>query len=134
VPVAAPAHGARPEAAAAEVPVAEAAAPDQFEISWVFENDKDATLEKIREQVGPDDVIPSISEFFGAAFLYENEIHELFGLNVEGINLDLQGQLYKTATKVPFSHAAVKARLEALASKTAAEAEAKVAATTETKA
>jgi hypothetical protein len=48
---------------------------------------------------------------------------------VEGINLDLQGQLYKTATKVPFSHAAVKARLEALAAKNAAAAEAKTAAT-----
>jgi ech hydrogenase subunit D len=129
VPVAVPVHGARPDAAAPEAPAAEAEAPDQFEITWVFENDKDATLEKIREQVGPADVIPSISEFFGAAFLYENEIHELFGLNVEGINLDLQGQLYKTATKVPFSHAAVKARLEALAAKNAAAAEAKTAAT-----
>ena len=128
VPVAAPAHGAKPDEAANGAPVAESAAPDQFEITWVFENDKDATLEKIREQVGPADVIPSISEFFGAAFLYENEIRELFGLNVEGINLDLQGQLYKTATKVPFSHAAVKARLEALAAKTAAPAEAKTAA------
>ena len=132
VPAAAPAHGAKPEAAATEASVGETAAPDQFEITWVFENDKDATLEKIREQVGPADIIPSISEFFGAAFLYENEIHELFGLNVEGINLDLQGQLYKTATKVPFSHAAVKARLEALAAMTAAAAEAK--ATTEAKA
>ncbi len=132
VPAAAPAHGAKPEAAAAEAPVDETAAPDQFEITWVFENDKDATLEKIREQVGPAEIIPSISEFFGAAFLYENEIHELFGLNVEGINLDLQGQLYKTATKVPFSHAAVKARLEALAAKTAAAAAAKD--TTEAKA
>ena len=124
VPVAAPVHGAKPDAAASEAPIAEPAAPDQFEITWVFENDKDATLEKIREQVGPADVIPSISELFGAAFLYENELHELFGLKVEGINLDLQGQLYKTATKVPFSHAAVKARLEALAAKTAAEAKA----------
>ena len=133
VPAAASAHGAKPEAAASEAPAAgasvgETAAPDQFEITWVFENDKDATLEKIREQVGPADIIPSISEFFGAAFLYENEIHELFGLNVEGINLDLQGQLYKTATKVPFSHAAVKARLEALAAMTAAAAEAKATA------
>jgi ech hydrogenase subunit D len=129
VPVAAPAHGAKPDVAASETPAAETQAPDQFEIVWVFENDKDATLEKIREQVGPADAIPSISEFFGAAFLYENEMRELFGLNMEGINLDLQGQLYKTATKVPFSHAAVKARLEALAAKTAAAAEARTAAT-----
>jgi ech hydrogenase subunit D len=57
--------------------------------------------------------VPSISEFFGAAFLYENEIRELFGIDVTGIGVDLRGQLYKTATKVPFSHAAIKARLAA---------------------
>jgi hypothetical protein len=31
------------------------------------------------------------------------------------MGVDLKGQLYKTATKVPFSHAAVKARLAAIA-------------------
>jgi hypothetical protein len=40
-------------------------------------------------------------------------MRELFGLNVVGINLDLQGQLYKTSQKVPFSPSAVRARLEA---------------------
>jgi hypothetical protein len=46
----------------------------------------------------------------------------LFGIDVTGLGLDLGGQLYKTATKVPFSHAAIKARLaarEAAAGKTA---------------
>ena len=124
IPVAAPGHGAP---AAAEAPAAEAApVPDTFEITWVFENDKDASLEKIREIVSPADAVPSISEFFGAAFLYENEMRELFGIKVEGINLDLQGQLYKTATKVPFSHAAVKARLEATQAAAAAKAAAPV--------
>ena len=134
VPSAAPAHGAKP---GAEAPGAEAAAPapETFEIVWAFENDKDHSLEPIRETVTPADAVPSISEFFGAAFLYENEMRELFGLNVEGINLDLQGQLYKTATKVPFSHAAVKARLEAVNAAAAAKATAAAAgATTEPKA
>ena len=46
------------------------------------------------------------------AFLYENEIRELFGVQVDGINVDLQGQLYKTAEKIPFSPSAIRARLE----------------------
>jgi ech hydrogenase subunit D len=124
VPVAGPAHGSKPGSEPAE-PVAaaeSASAPDCFEIIWAFENDKDATLEKIREIVTCRDSIPSISEFFGAAFIYENEMRELFGLQVEGINLDLQGQLYKTATKIPFSHAAVKARLDAVNAAAAAKA------------
>ena len=122
------AHGAPTSAASPATPVtptpsatapdaAEAAsvvdAPGVFEIAWGFV--KDGDFETIREQIVAGDVVPSISEFFGAAFLYENEIRELFGINVTGIGVDLRGQLYKTATRVPFSHAAVKARLAALA-------------------
>jgi uncharacterized protein YjhX (UPF0386 family) len=117
----APVHGA----AAAAVPTAEptpsaspaapseAEAPGRFEIVWAFA--KGGQFETIREEIVAGDEVPSISEFFGAAFLYENEIRELFGIQITGIGLDLKGQLYKTATKVPFSHAAVKARLAALA-------------------
>ena len=121
---AAPAHGAAAPAAAttaAPAPIDEAAlgdaaaveAPGVFEIAWGFA--KEGRFETIREQIVAGDQVPSISEFFGAAFLYENEIRELFGIDVTGIGVDLRGQLYKTATKVPFSHQAVKARLAALA-------------------
>ncbi len=70
-------------------------------------------LELIRETVRSGDEVPSISSVFDGAFLYENELRELFGIDVTGIGLDLRGQLYKTATRVPFSHRAVMARLEA---------------------
>ena len=120
VGAAAPAHAAHGAAGAASsvaspdtapatdtAPAAEA--PNVFEIAWGFV--KDGNLETIREQIVAGDAVPSISEYFGAAFLYENEIRELFGINVEGIGVDLRGQLYKTATKIPFSHAAIKDRL-----------------------
>ena len=96
--------------------------PGSFEITWAFSKDDAAKFESLREVVTAADKVPSVSEFFGAAFLYENEIRELFGIDIEGIGLDLQGQLYKTATKVPFSHAAIKARLVALAAASAAAA------------
>jgi hypothetical protein len=119
----APAAGSAPAAAGAE-PAPEAAhteahvtagaeLPGVFEIAWAFA--LDGQFETIREQIVPGDAVPSISDFFGAAFLYENEIRELFGINVTGIGVDLRGQLYQTATKVPFSHAAIKARLAAVA-------------------
>jgi hypothetical protein len=119
---AAPKHGAAAnEEDPDEMPETPAAdAPGVFEIAWAFAKDRE--FETIREQITADDAVPSISEFFGAAFLYENEIRELFGINVTGIGLDLQGQLYKTNTRVPFSHQAVKARLEVLAAATAAAA------------
>ena len=37
------------------------------------------------------------------AFLYENEIHDLFGVVVKNINIDYGGTLYRTAIKTPFS-------------------------------
>jgi ech hydrogenase subunit D len=83
-----------------------------FDVSWSFA--KDSRLEHLRERVLPGEEVPSISAHFGAAFLYENEMRELFGVNVTGIALDLKGQLYKTATIVPFSPSAIRARLEAL--------------------
>jgi ech hydrogenase subunit D len=120
MPGVAPAHGAHGAGAAPAEPttesVVEVSAPDAagvFEIAWGFA--RDGSFQAIREQIVAGDPVPSISEFFGAAFLYENEIRELFGINIVGIAVDLRGQLYKTATKVPFSHAAVKARLAALA-------------------
>ena len=119
---AAPAHGAAANeeepADPAETPAADA--PCVFEIAWAFAKDRE--FETIREQICVGDAVPSVSEFFGAAFLYENEIRELFGINVTGVGVDLQGQLYKTATKVPFSHQAIKARLAATAATAAAAA------------
>jgi hypothetical protein len=91
-----------------------------FELAWGFtrdgrpnEADGAGAFESIRDTIAPGEEVPSVSDYFGAAFLYENELRELFGINVTGINVDLRGQLFKTATKVPFSHRAVRARLEA---------------------
>jgi len=124
MPVGAPGHGAAHPATPAPEPAAEAGlpgagadasadGPGAFEIAWGFA--RDGQFETIRERIVAGEAVPSVSEFFGAAFLYENEIRELFGIDVTGVGVDLKGQLYKTATKVPFSHAAVKARLAALA-------------------
>ncbi len=86
-----------------------------FDVSWSFA--KDGAFEHLREQILPGEEVPSISGLFGAAFLYENEMRELFGVNVTGIALDLKGQLYKTATIVPFAPSAIRARLEAMGKK-----------------
>jgi ech hydrogenase subunit D len=82
-----------------------------FDISWSFA--RDAELEHLRERVLPGEEVPSISRLFSPAFLYENEMRELFGVNVTGIAVDLKGQLYQTSSRVPFSPSAIRARLEA---------------------
>jgi ech hydrogenase subunit D len=46
--------------------------------------------------------LPSISSIFGCVILYENELHDLFNIQVEGIAVDFKGNFYKTAVKFPF--------------------------------
>ena len=72
-----------------------------YEINYSF--DKDYTFKNLRITAEPGEEIPSISAVFANAFLYENEIHDLFGLVVKNINIDYGGTLYRTAIKTPFS-------------------------------
>lgn len=83
-----------------------------FDISWSFA--KDTRFEHLRQRILPGEEVPSISGSFAAAFLYENEMRELFGVNVTGIALDLHGQLYKTSSRLPFAPSAIRARLQEL--------------------
>jgi ech hydrogenase subunit D len=74
---------------------------DLFEIIYVY--DKDYQLLNYRVTVKQDDEIPSITDMYWGAFVYENEIHDLYGLPVKGINIDFKGTFYRTAIKHPFS-------------------------------
>lgn len=79
---------------------------DNFEILYVF--DKEYKLTNYRITVKQNDEIPSISGVYFGAFVYENEIHDLYGIHVTGINIDFKGTFYKTAIKHPFSVTIVK--------------------------
>ena len=49
------------------------------------------------------DVVPSITDDFLAAFIWENEIHDLFGVTFEGIAIDFGGTFYALAEKEPMT-------------------------------
>jgi ech hydrogenase subunit D len=74
---------------------------DTFEIIYVY--DKDYKLTSYRITVKQDDEVPSISGVYWGAFVYENEIHDLYGIHVTGINVDFKGTFYKTTIQHPFS-------------------------------
>jgi len=82
-----------------------------YDITWSFATDR--KLEHVREHVLPGEPVPSIGGSYPSAYLYENEMRELFGVNVTGLAVDFKGQLYQTATRVPFSPSAIRARLDA---------------------
>ena len=73
---------------------------DVFEINYSF--DKDFTFSTIRISVPQTAEIPSISGIYWGAFVYENEIHDLYGLTVKGMNIDFGGHFYRTSIKTPF--------------------------------
>jgi len=72
-----------------------------YEINYSF--DKGYHLKNLRLKVGPDTEVPSISGIYWGAFVYENEMHDLFGIPVSGINIDFKGTFIRTAKKYPFS-------------------------------
>ena len=75
--------------------------PDQLELTYSFA--LDGRMAQFRLHLADGALtVPSISSIYWCAFLYENEMHDLFNLNVEGMAVDFKGTLYKTAIKFPF--------------------------------
>jgi NADH:ubiquinone oxidoreductase subunit C len=64
---------------------------EEFEV--VYHLDKDLTITNIRVRIRKGETLPSLSGIYPCAMLIENEIQDYFGLNFEGISLDLKGTL-----------------------------------------
>ena len=76
--------------------------PDQVELTYSF--DLDSRLTNLRLLLTAVDThLPSISPIYGCAVLYENEIHDLFGVTFDGLTLDFHGKFFNTAVKFPFA-------------------------------
>lgn len=71
-----------------------------YELSYSF--GKEYELLNLRLDIDEDTEITSISHIFEPAFLYENEIVDLFGVKINLISLDYKGKLYRIAKETPF--------------------------------
>ena len=49
--------------------------------------------------------LPSITPAYSGAFAYENEIHDLFGVDFDGLTLSYNGAFFKTSIPTPFKDA-----------------------------
>ena len=75
--------------------------PEHVELTYSF--DRDLRLANLRLQVpAMEACVPSISSIYWRVFLYENELHDLFNVKVEGMAVDFHGHFYETAVKFPF--------------------------------
>lgn len=75
-------------------------AGEQFEINYSFE--KEYRFENIRIIITPETEVPSISGMYWGAFVYENEMHDLYGVAVKGMNIDFRGKFISTTVPFPF--------------------------------
>lgn len=75
---------------------------EKYELSYSFADDETYELTTLRLVIDPDTAIPSITEIYPYAFFYENEINELFGVNVKFINHDYEKKLYRINAEAPF--------------------------------
>jgi ech hydrogenase subunit D len=83
------------------VQICATALPGQFELTYSF--DTDGGLAGLRAHVPSGNPrVPSIAAIYPCAFLYENEMHDLFNINVEGMIIDFHGNLYNTTVKFAF--------------------------------
>ena len=77
-------------------------AGDQYEMTYTFEFNRAIT--NIRFMLAPTDMtLPSITGTYLAAFTYENELHDLFGITFSGLAIDFKGNFYRIAVKTPFA-------------------------------
>lgn len=74
---------------------------DCYEMNYSF--DKDLQFRNVRFIVRSGETVPSISRIYSCAFLYENEIQDLFGITIEHMVTDFHGTLYQTRIPAPFS-------------------------------
>ena len=76
--------------------------PEGYELTYSF--DKDYVMENLRVIVPLDGSVMSVTSQYWYAFVWENEIHDLFGLKVEFIapEVDYGGKFFHLAKPMPW--------------------------------
>lgn len=75
---------------------------EKLELSYSFAEDETNHYHTLRLVIDKDTEVCSITEFYPYAFLYENEMKELFGVKIKMINLDYNNKLYRIQEETPF--------------------------------
>lgn len=76
-------------------------AENRYEILYTFGKGYD--WKNLRITVSHEDKVSSITSIYEVAYLYENEIHDLFGIEIDMMNYDFRGKLFRTGVPHPFA-------------------------------
>jgi ech hydrogenase subunit D len=75
---------------------------ETIEVNYSF--DKDYHFTNFRVVLTQDNLkINSVSGIYLQALLYENEAHDLYGVEVKNMAIDYNGTFYRTSVKTPFN-------------------------------
>ena len=74
---------------------------DKFEIIYSF--DKDHELTNLRLVISKGTKVESITGTYWPAFIYENEMHDLFGIKFDHMELDYEGNFFKVSEPTPWN-------------------------------
>lgn len=73
-------------------------------VDLVYTLVKDNVMEDIKiVDIAPETEVPSITDMYLSAFVFENEAHDLFGVKITGIAIDFKGNFYATSVPQPMS-------------------------------
>ena len=90
---------------------------DGATVDLLYHFDRELGLKHLRLTCSRDSRVPSLTPVYGAAFLVENEIQDLFGIRFQDLAIDFERTLYldEEAVVTPFCryHAAKPARRNA---------------------
>jgi ech hydrogenase subunit D len=85
--------------------------PDKLEMHYSFDLDYQFTSLRLT-LLDTEKPVPSVSGICFPAFLYENEIHDLYGVKIEGMAIDFKGNFYQKTMVSPFNPPAPAAKSE----------------------
>ncbi|HJB07234.1 MAG TPA: NADH-quinone oxidoreductase subunit C [Candidatus Enterocloster faecavium] len=74
--------------------------PEGYELSYSFSKGYD--MQTLRLQIATNEKISSITQIYPCAFMQENETAELFGVQIENMDRDYNGRLYRIDRETPF--------------------------------
>ena len=69
----------------------------------LYSFDKDYVLKNLKMNVPASLKVQSITGDIWSAFIYENEMHDLFGIEFENLVLDYGGKFFKVSTPTPWN-------------------------------
>lgn len=74
---------------------------DKVELLYTFSQGEE--LENVRILIDNDTEVPAVSPVYPVAFYFENEIHDLFGVDFKGITVDFGGEFFETSIPTPMN-------------------------------